>query len=115
MNVWSKMISKYFRIEGKEISFESIKWYLPPDNSAELTKYTVVPKKDQLFTISPGKKRNLHDWSMQQQCIFRLMLQFAILYSISLFKIIWCSNYSFRLAYLNNKYKAKAYQIAITV
>jgi hypothetical protein len=59
LNIWSKMISKYFRIDGKEISFESIKRYFPPDNSADLTKYKEIHKKDQLFTISPSKKRGL--------------------------------------------------------
>ena len=59
LNIWSKMIAKYFRAGGKEISIESVKRYFPPDNNADLTKYKNVPQKDQLFTIVPAKKRSL--------------------------------------------------------
>jgi len=59
LNIWCKMIAKYFRVGGKEISFESVKPYFPPENSADLTKYKDIPKKDQLFTIVPAKKRSL--------------------------------------------------------
>lgn len=59
LNIWSKMIAKYFRAGGKEISIESVKRYFPPDNNADLTKYKDVPQKDQLFTIVPAKKRSL--------------------------------------------------------
>ncbi len=59
LNIWCKMIAKYFRVGGKEISFESVKRYFPPENSADLTKYKDIPKKDQLFTIVPAKKRSL--------------------------------------------------------
>jgi hypothetical protein len=59
LNIWSKMIAKYFRVGGKEINVESVKHYFPPDNNADLVKYKDVPKKDQLFTIVPAKKRSL--------------------------------------------------------
>ncbi len=59
LNIWCKMIAKYFRVGGKEISFESVKPYFPPENGADLTKYKDIPKKDQLFTIVPAKKRSL--------------------------------------------------------
>ena len=59
LNIWSKMIAKYFRAGGKEISIESVKRYFPPDNNTDNTKYKDVPKKDQLFTIVPAKKRSL--------------------------------------------------------
>lgn len=59
LNIWSKMIAKYFRAGGKEISFESVKRYFPPDNNVDLTKYKNIPQKDQLFTIVPAKKRRL--------------------------------------------------------
>ena len=58
LNIWSKMIAKYFRVGGKEISFESVKRYFPPDNDADLAKYKDVPQKDKLFTIVPAKKRS---------------------------------------------------------
>jgi hypothetical protein len=57
--IWSKMIAKYFRVGGKEISFESVKRYFPPDNDTDLAKYKDVPQKDKLFTIVPAKKRSL--------------------------------------------------------
>ena len=59
LNIWSKMIVKYFRIGGKKISIESVKRYFPPENNADLSKYKDIPKKDQLFTIVPAKKRSL--------------------------------------------------------
>ena len=59
LNIWSKMIAKYFRVGGKEISFESVKRYFPPDNDTDLAKYKDVPQKDKLFTIVPAKKRSL--------------------------------------------------------
>jgi len=59
LNIWCKMIAKYFKVGGKEISYESVKRYFPPENSADLTKYRDIPKKDQLFTIVPAKKRSL--------------------------------------------------------
>jgi hypothetical protein len=59
LNIWSKMIAKYFRVGGKEISFESIKRYFPPTNSEDLTKYADIPAKDKLFTIISAKKRSL--------------------------------------------------------
>ena len=59
LNIWSKMIAKYFRAGGKEISIESVKRYFPPENNADLTKYKDIPQKDKLFTIVPAKKRSL--------------------------------------------------------
>jgi hypothetical protein len=59
LNIWSKMIAKYFRVGGKEISVESVKRYFPPDNDADLAKYKDIPQKDKLFTIVPAKKRSL--------------------------------------------------------
>jgi len=59
LNIWSKMIAKYFRAGGKEISMESVKRYFPPENNADLTKYKDIPQKDKLFTIVPAKKRSL--------------------------------------------------------
>ncbi|CAN5482773.1 hypothetical protein BH09BAC6_BH09BAC6_01810 [soil metagenome] len=59
LNIWSKMIAKYFRAGGKEISIESVKRYFPPDNNTDNTKYKDVPQKDKLFTIVPAKKRSL--------------------------------------------------------
>jgi len=59
LNIWCKMIAKYFRVGGKEISVESVKRYFPPDNSFDLTKYKDIPQKDKLFTIIPAKKRSL--------------------------------------------------------
>jgi len=57
--IWSKMIAKYFRVGGKEISFESVKRYFPPNNNNDHTKYKDVPQKDKLFAIVPAKKRSL--------------------------------------------------------
>ncbi|GAC1563440.1 MAG: hypothetical protein NVS3B13_38270 [Mucilaginibacter sp.] len=59
LNIWSKMIAKYFRVGGKEINMESVKRYFPPENNADLTKYKDIPQKDKLFTIVPAKKRSL--------------------------------------------------------
>lgn len=59
LNIWSKMIAKYFRAGGKEISIESVKRYFPPENNADLPKYKDIPQKDKLFTIVPAKKRSL--------------------------------------------------------
>jgi len=59
LNIWSKMIVKYFRAGGKEISIESVKRYFPPDNNTDNSKYKDVPQKDKLFTIVPAKKRSL--------------------------------------------------------
>jgi hypothetical protein len=59
LNIWSKMIAKYFRAGGKEISIESVKRYFPPDNNIDHAKYKDVPQKDKLFTIVPAKKRSL--------------------------------------------------------
>ena len=59
LNIWSKMIAKYFRAGGKEISIESVKRYFPPENNIDLTKYKDIPQKDKLFTIVPAKKRSL--------------------------------------------------------
>lgn len=59
LNIWCKMIAKYFRVGGKEISFESVKRYFPPDSNSETIKYSDIPQKDQLFTIVPSKRRAL--------------------------------------------------------
>jgi hypothetical protein len=59
LNIWSKMIAKYFRAGGKEISIESVKRYFPPYNNTDNIKYKDVPQKDKLFTIIPAKKRSL--------------------------------------------------------
>jgi hypothetical protein len=59
LNIWSKMIAKYFRSGGKEISIESVKRYFPPDNNIDNIKYKDVPQKDKIFTIVPAKKRSL--------------------------------------------------------
>jgi hypothetical protein len=59
LNIWSKMIAKYFRAGGKEISIESVKRYFPPYNNTDNIKYKDVPQKDKLFTIIPAKTRSL--------------------------------------------------------
>jgi hypothetical protein len=57
--IWCKMIVRYFRIGGKEISLESVKRYFGLEDSADFTKYKEIPRKDQLFTIVSAKKRSL--------------------------------------------------------
>lgn len=59
LNIWCKMIAKYFKAGGKDISFESVKRYFPPENDADLVKYKPIPHKDQLFTIVSAKRRAL--------------------------------------------------------
>ncbi|MBS1525841.1 MAG: hypothetical protein JST19_09355 [Bacteroidetes bacterium] len=59
LNIWCKMIAKYFKAGGKEISFESIKRYFPPQNDEDKVKYKDIPQKDQLFTIVKAKQRSL--------------------------------------------------------
>lgn len=39
LNIWCKMIAKYFKEGGKEISFESVKRYFPPENDEDKIKY----------------------------------------------------------------------------
>lgn len=57
--VWCKMIARYFRVGGKEISLESVKRYFGSEDSGDATKYKDIPAKDQLFTIVSAKKRSL--------------------------------------------------------
>jgi hypothetical protein len=59
LNIWCKMIAKYFKEGGKDISFESVKRYFPPENDEDKIKYKDIPKKDQLFTITKAKQRSL--------------------------------------------------------
>lgn len=59
LNIWCKMIAKYFKVGGKDISFESVKRYFPPENDEDKIKYKDIPKKDQLFTITKAKQRSL--------------------------------------------------------
>ncbi|MFD2147003.1 hypothetical protein [Mucilaginibacter antarcticus] len=57
LNIWCKMIARYFRVGGKEISLQSITPFFGLKESADKTKYRDIPAKDQLFTIVPAKKK----------------------------------------------------------
>jgi hypothetical protein len=57
--IWCKMIARYFRVDGKQISLHSITRYFGLEDDADHTKYKDIPPKDQLFTIVPAKRRNL--------------------------------------------------------
>jgi len=57
--IWSKMIVKYFRVDGNEISIESVKRYLSYSDNADATKYKPIPQKDQLYNIVLAKRRGV--------------------------------------------------------
>jgi cell division protein FtsB len=59
LNIWCKMIARYFRVDGEQISLQSITRYFGLDDHADHTKYKDISPKDRLFTIVPAKKRSL--------------------------------------------------------
>ncbi|MBB6126378.1 hypothetical protein [Mucilaginibacter lappiensis] len=59
LNIWCKMIARYFRVDGEQISLQSITRYFGLDDNADHTKYKDILAKDRLFTIVPAKKRSL--------------------------------------------------------
>lgn len=59
LNIWCKMIARYFRADGKPISLQSITRYFGLEENADSSKYKDIPAKDRLFTIVPAKKRSL--------------------------------------------------------
>ena len=56
--VWCKMIAKYFREGGNEISLETIRRYFPADRKKPGSKYATIPSQLQLFQLKANKKRS---------------------------------------------------------
>ncbi|KAA8485564.1 hypothetical protein BDE36_0411 [Arcticibacter tournemirensis] len=56
--VWCKMIAKYFREGGNEISLETIRRYFPADRKNPGSKYAKIPPQLKLFQLKPAKKRS---------------------------------------------------------
>ena len=59
LNIWCKMIARYFKVDGEQISLQSITRYFGLHDNADHIKYKDIPVKDRLFTIVPAKKRSL--------------------------------------------------------
>jgi hypothetical protein len=59
INIWCKMIARYFLVGGKEITLQSLTPFFGLKENSDNEKYRPIQAKDRLFTIVPAKKRSL--------------------------------------------------------
>jgi len=57
--VWMKMICKFFTLDNKPISYETLKRYFSPDpENKDNVKHSPIPANKKLFEIVPAKRRS---------------------------------------------------------